>query len=299
MPTPHAATRPIGYAAYKLDGCRCYGCALACSQYRAQVERMKAEGAWQPFVDAEPVRQHLGFLSRHGIGWRRACHLAGVSTGGGTKILYGIPSAGRPPCRKVRPETAAKLIAVRPGPWTAADHAVIDATGYKRRLQALVALGFPQPFLCARLGIGQRSNFHIEPAKTTVLARNHRAACALYDELWNQDPAACGANPVSVARARRYAARMGWPPPLAWDDDTIDDPAAKPDLGAPARRQDAIVEDAQFIARTTGADTNAIARRLGISRNYLEKARERTGAPSPGLADYLAAKTNRPKEIQP
>lgn len=128
MPTPHAATRPIGYAAYKLDGCRCYGCALACSQYRAQVERMKAEGAWQPFVDAEPVRQHLGFLSRHGIGWRRACHLAGVST---------------------------------------------------------------------------------------------------------------------------------------------------------------------------GADTNAIARRLGISRNYLEKARERTGAPSPGVAEYLAAKAVRPREIQP
>lgn len=278
MAAPHTAKRPVGYAAYKLDGCRCYGCALACSEYRAQVDRMKAEGTWKPFVDAEPVRAHLAFLSEHGIGWRRACHIAGVSTGNGTKILYGMPKIGRPPCRQVRPETAAKLLAVRPSPWTAADHAAIDATGYKRRLRALVALGFPQPFLAAGLGITQRSNFHLEDTKSAVLAKRHRAACALYDELWNQDPVARGANPVSVARARRYAARMGWPPPLAWDDDTIDDPAAVPDLGEKGIRQDALAEDLAFITRTAGADPDHAAARLGISRKYLDQIRARERA---------------------
>src|SRR5579872_5187381 len=133
MAAPHTARRPPGYAAYKLDNCRCYTCALACSQYNAQVERMKAEGTWRPFVDAEPVRRHLAMLAEHGIGWRRACRLAGVSTGTGSKILYGVPARGRPPCVKVRPETAARLLSVRPSPLLAADHAIVDATGYRRR----------------------------------------------------------------------------------------------------------------------------------------------------------------------
>jgi hypothetical protein len=36
-------------------------------------------------------------------------------------------------------------------------------------------------------------------------------------------------------RQRRLAARRGWAPPLAWDDDTIDDPAATPATGARER----------------------------------------------------------------
>lgn len=276
MSTPHTSTRPAGtYAAYKVDGCRCYPCAAAVSAYRLQRERAVAAGTWQPFVDAQPVRDHLALLASQGIGWRRTAHLAGLSNGTVGKLLYGRPSIGRAPSSKVRAETAAAILAVRPASRAIADHAVVDATGYRRRMQALVARGFTQRYLAGRLGIAPR-NFDIRA--TRVLARTHRAATALYDELWDRDPLTCGVTELGVSRALAFAAAHGWPPPAAWDDDTIDDPAALPDLGEKTRRQDALVEDAAWIAKTTGADRTAIAQRLGVSRNYLEKTLERAAA---------------------
>jgi hypothetical protein len=35
----------------------------------------------------------------------------------------------------------------------------------------------------------------------------------------------------TAGRVARQAKKKGWAPPLAWDDDTIDDPKAKPDFG--------------------------------------------------------------------
>lgn len=275
MTIPHTSSRPPGYTAYKTDGCRCYPCARAIAAYNTRRDRAILNGTWHPFVDAQPVRDHLAMLATHGIGWRRTARLAGISTGTVSKLLYGTPGAvdRRPPSRKVRTETAQALLAIRPKPDAAADHAVIDATGYRRRLQALVARGFPQQHLAARLG-QTPANFHIRAER--VLAKHHRAARALYDELWDADPAAHGIATLSAERARNYAKRNGWPPPAAWDDDIIDDPTAQPDAGATTSRQDALAEDAAYIAATTGDGTRAIAARLGVSRNYLEKAIERT-----------------------
>jgi len=59
--------------------------------------------------------------------------------------------------------------------------------------------------------------------------RRARAMRALYDELWQADPADHGASPGGITRARRYAAERRWAPPQAWDDDTIDNPDAFPD----------------------------------------------------------------------
>jgi hypothetical protein len=271
----HTSPRPPGYTAYKTDGCRCYQCSNAVATYNRDRDRAILNGTWQPFVPAQPVRDHITMLATHGIGWRRTSHLAGLSTGTISKLLYGVPKHNRPPSSKVRAETAHRILAVRPTVDAAADHAVIDATGYNRRLQALVALGYPHAFLAAQLGI-QPSNFHL--SRPRVLALHHRAARALYDQLWNQNPLAGGVSAHSANRALNYAQRHQWAPPLAWDDDTIDDPAATPNLGEKTLRQDALAEDAEFIARTTGADRTAIAKRLGVSRNYLEKTLERAAA---------------------
>lgn len=275
MNREHVSTRPPSYRAYKKEGCRCYACARAHSEYNASIRTAKNAGTWQPFVDTQPVREHLLMLSRYGIGFRRAAYLAGVPTVVVSRILFGLPSRGRPPSRKIRPDAAEALLRVRPTPQLAADRGRIDATGYLRRMRALVALGFSRPYLCSRLNVAYH-NFRIDDAHTHVYGATHRAAAALYDELWDKDPAACGVHPVSVGRAQRYAARRGWVPPLAWDDDTIDDPAATPDLGEQSRRQDAIVEDAAFVASTMrDPDAEKIAARLGISRDYLDAARAR------------------------
>lgn len=253
--------------------CRCDQCTEAARTYANRSNRLRAYGQWQPYVDAQPVRDHIAMLARHGIGWQRACRLAGVPTGSVSKLLYGTPT--RPPSRRVRPETANRLLALRPSLDLLADDALTDATGTRRRIQALVTRGFTQQYLAARLG-ADRANFRKPLVTPRVRARTARGVARLYDELWDADPAAFGISARDSRYARTIAEQNGWAPPAAWDDDTIDDPAAQPDLGANARRQAALVEDAEFIARTTGVGPDLIAARLGISRDYLDAVHRRS-----------------------
>ncbi|NUP42355.1 MAG: hypothetical protein HOY76_36320 [Streptomyces sp.] len=103
-----------------------------------------------------------------------------------------------------------------------------DAAGTVRRLQALVAAGWPVLHIAAELGMFPTHVSHLMRMSVTTL-RTARRVAAVYDRLWNIDPATHGATPKGTLRARNLAAASGWAPAAAWDDDTIDDPAAHPD----------------------------------------------------------------------
>ena len=269
--------RDHGYARYRLDGCRCYTCARAVSEYEARRQRLIAYGQWQPYVDAEPVRAHVRMLMSAGIGRRTIARASGVPEGTLKKLLYGRPAADRAPSRRVRPETGRRILRLTPSVELLAAGAPVDATGTTRRLQALIAIGWTQTALAARLGwtVG---NFHRLLRQTRVSAGTARAARALYDELWNTPPAEHDhAGRQAAARARNTAHRNGWPPPMAWDDNTIDDPDAHPDRGAPARRRAAIAENAAELT-AQGYTRAQIADRLGITKNALDRALHEEGA---------------------
>jgi len=203
----------MGEGPGKTAGCRCDACTAANRAYAAQRERQQAYGRWAPRVDAGPAKEHLRALSAAGIGWKRAAELSGVSTGAVSKLLFGGPG-DRPPARRIRPETEQKLLAVPLAAPSLAAAAVVDATATRRRLQALVARGYSQAALAARLGI-QRSNFG-QAAAGKVTAATERAVSDLYDELWNVPPdESTHRARISVSRARSYAAARGWCPPRA------------------------------------------------------------------------------------
>jgi hypothetical protein len=103
-----------------------------------------------------------------------------------------------------------------------------DATGTVRRLQALVAAGWPVLYIAAELGMFPTAVSHLMRRRFITL-RTARRVAAVYDQLWSVDPATHGATPKGILRARNLASAMGWAPAAAWDDDTIDDPAAHPD----------------------------------------------------------------------
>lgn len=222
------AERPHGYARYKLDGCRCYICGYAASEYRANVERQKAYGTWQPLVDAEPVRAHVRMLSEAGVGWKRVAKLAGISSGSFTKLMFGVKSQGRPPSTKVRSETAKKILAIEPSIDTLADRAFATSLGTVRRLHALVRRGWPQSELAARLGMSP-GNFAVFIKRPQVTAASARAVRDLYDRLQNQNPTEFGVSAYGRTRAVNDATRAGWPLPAMWDDNALDDPDAFPD----------------------------------------------------------------------
>lgn len=229
--TATATSRPAGCIApksnltgYKIHRCRCAGCTQANREYVSRSNRLKVYGRWQPMVDAEPVRQHLRTLGAAGIGWMRAAELAGVSNGCVNRILYG--KAPLPPCTRVRRETADAILAVQATTDNLAPGQTVNATGTRRRTQALIAIGWSLSEQARRVGRTVSNHKYVLTAPTVQL-RTAQTVAALYDELSATTPVPG----PSATRARRWAQREGWAPPLAWDDDTIDDPDARPDLG--------------------------------------------------------------------
>ncbi len=116
------------------------------------------------------------------------------------------------------PETEARILAVSIG-WS--QH--IPAAGTIRRIQALRRIGWTCDDIGARLGISAQATHGILNRKR--VSRDMAARVAdVYDAL-SMVPG------PSRILAKRAEAR-GALPPLAWDDDTIDDPAAWADLGS-------------------------------------------------------------------
>lgn len=125
--------------------CRCYACTAANSDAERHRAKQQAYGRWQPYVDAEPAREHVRSLmapkvgSTRGMGWKRIADAAGVPRSTLWKLLYGDPKRGREPSKRCRPETAEKLLAVRED---LADGASVPAGPTRRMLDAMVEGGF-------------------------------------------------------------------------------------------------------------------------------------------------------------
>lgn len=262
---------------HKQHGCRCTPCVQASRDYDNNRARQIAYGRWQSRVDIQPVLNHIEMLRGHGIGWTRVAKLAGLSEGILSRWLYG--SANQPPPRTVKAASAAKVLAVRPTLDNIADHALIDGTGTHRRLQSLVAIGWPNAALARHMGMDTSNYFRIYN-NTQVHAGTARQARDLFTELWNTNPINCGIDSRSYSKAVNYARRKEWPPPMAWLN--IDDPDEYP-TGWKRRGDrhcaEGLVEDAKFITITSGVNNlNLIAARIGVKRNTLEKAHERVAA---------------------
>jgi transcriptional regulator with XRE-family HTH domain len=264
------------YAKYSVEGCRCEQCRAVVRVYSNQRNRLKAYGQWQPYVDAEPARQHVKALMAYGIGWMRIADLAGVPRGSVSRLLYGATNPPRPPSHRIRPETEQKLLAVTATPENRGATTGVDATGTRRRLQALVAVGWSIRRMAVRLGMEHATLSTVaNGSRTTVYASTAQAVAALYDDLWNQQPPQATKNErVSVVKAKRQAQRLRWAPPGAWDDDEIDNPDARPNLGTKSKRGDAMVEDSDWLI-AHGDTLEQAAERLGVQPATLRRARER------------------------
>lgn len=208
---------------YKNGKCRLECCRTAQREYESDRRRQIAYGRWQPYTPAEPVRAHVRALQAAGVPWRQVATAAGVSQATVNRLLFAKPATGR-----IRTEAAEQIMAVTASLETISGHVPIDATGTRRRLQALAANGWSGAKIAAYLGIDRTGATRMFTAER-VAARKALAVAELYDRLWDQAPPERDRfDRAASTQARAVAVARGWPPPLAWDDDTIDDPDARP-----------------------------------------------------------------------
>ncbi len=233
-------------------------------------------------VDAGPVREHVARLRRDGLGVRRIAQVAGVSHGVVSRLVYGSPHRGMGPSRRVRAEHAAVLLAVRPRLAHLGRRVDVDGTGARRRLQALVAIGWTNVRLAHELGVVHQRVQQLL-AQDRVSAGTALDVRALYERLWDRPPVCRTVGEHDGARrARARAAAAGWAPPMAWDDDTIDDPNAGPELGAPAS---SLIDLDEFEwVRVAGVTLEEFARNHGVKPasvcSAMSRARNRAAVAS-------------------
>lgn len=214
------------YACYTLDACRCLHCCNAVSVYEQNRKKRNAYGR-SNLVDAGPARDHVAALMASGVGLKQIVKKSGVSQGVLWKLVYG--KNGGTPSRRVTRATMDRLLTLDPADRTlTADGARVDPTGTRRRLQALACLGWSVNQLAEHAG-ADRQPFDQAMRGGEITARTAHTIAALYEHLWDTPaPARDHREKISVSRATNRARRESWAPPLAWDDDTIDDPAAGP-----------------------------------------------------------------------
>lgn len=179
------------------------------------------------YVPAEPARRHVAELERAGMTRHQIAEIAGINRTQVRNLMVGQPPR-QGPAKNLRPETARAILAVRadactPAAAASADHragATVDATGTRRRLQALAASGWSLRDVAPRLSV-LPANLSTLLRRERVTSNTARQVRALYDELEHR--------PGPSSRAARIARTRGWLAPAWWDADALDDPHAIPE----------------------------------------------------------------------
>ncbi|MFS4103831.1 hypothetical protein [Streptomyces sp. PD-S100-1] len=167
-------------------------------------------------IPAAPVAAHVRALLDAGMGWTRITQAAHCSTSTIARILNGQ--------ELMRRTAAERILAVnyRPAPGR-----TVDATGTRRRIQALLAVGHTIVGIATESSVDHSVINDILNGCENVRGMTADRIAAAYDWLAQQPPTTDRKSSATVSRKR--AQREGWAPPICWNDDHIDDPTATPD----------------------------------------------------------------------
>lgn len=209
------------------------------------------------YVDAGPVRERLIALNAAGFTWRRLAVMTGMSATGLLLI--------RDTHETVQIDTAAAVLAIPVPPNPFAGDGLVSPVGSRRRIQALMALGWTQTELAKRLSLSHDRLSDVLCRHTKIRASRARAINDLFEEL--------SSTPGPSDRTRIIARRKGYVPPLAWND--IDDPDEQPAMGEPipASFLELYIEMREHL----GLSDAEIAKREGIKRQSLDRKLLRYG----------------------
>lgn len=204
-------------AAYVLDRCRCEPCTAAATRAE-KVRGLRGEPA---YVSSAEAVAHIRALQAAGLGWKRVARLAGIPKSSVYPLLYGRPDRNGGALRtRARPATVAAILAVpMPGPADLGSRVTVHSLGTRRRVQALATLGWSVARVAAEAGLASRQALDGAMHSDVTSAGTAAAVTAAYERLWDTPPTAHSRTTAgAIARTRDRARRLGWAPPMAWDD---------------------------------------------------------------------------------
>jgi hypothetical protein len=152
----------------------------------------------------------------------------------------------------------------------------IHAAGARRRLQALATLGWGFRELAKQAGTTHpRKIQHIRAGHGQwVTPETHAVIVALYDRLWSTPaPERSSHERSAVKRSKDHARAKGWLPPLAWDDDEIDNPDALPAHSGP--RLTGCARDRYLDLVELGCTLSEIALKYGVNVESVARTLQR------------------------
>lgn len=182
---------------------------LSLQQKRRMLER--AQGI-EHSMPAGPIRDHIHELQNLGLTKTSIAVAADVSPHTVKRIML--------TAKRVHTHTGRAILGVtfRSALDRATPSTRLPATGTRRRLRALQAMGWRLRDINALTGhdIGALVRDNYTVVRASIAAR----VADVYDDLWDKP------GPSDVTRQRALV--RGFAPPMAWDDECIDDPKARP-----------------------------------------------------------------------
>ena len=178
--------------------------------------RRDLSGGLPLLIPVELAAAHIGRLHEQGTPLAAIAREAGLDH----DHIYRIAS-GR--TKWLQQKTHRRVMSVRH-----AEGFYVDATGTHRRLEALVWLGWPLRHFDRVRGVAPCATARIL-TKTTITRPTADEIAELYRTYSGLLPDPKDRHEkMAVTQARLRARRLGYAPPAAWDDETIDDPRVKP-----------------------------------------------------------------------
>lgn len=177
-------------------------------------------GGGSVLADAEPLRPIILEL-RSRMSWPAVARLCGTTSHRHVReIADGT-------IRRVNHDMAANIRAAA-GRTLDDGKSLVTALGARRRMQALMALGYSAATLSTESGYTEGNMKKLVRGDLDVItAATHKRMRDTFDRLCMTPPVARNRNEKAwITRNQNRAEAAGWPVPLAWD--CIDDPREKP-----------------------------------------------------------------------
>lgn len=216
------------------------------------------------YRDAGPARAHV--LKLRGLGWPyiQMAQAAGTSTWVPHRLALGRVD-------KIMPESETAILALPLVPY--ASHRGVDGTGTYRRWEALQWMGWPAVEVARRVGVRPYSLGTMRSRGEQVSFLVARSMARVFEELEHIP----GPSKQTATKARR----RGCAPPAAWDEDTIDDPNALPQMDAEGQTVDEVAVRRVIDGHAKG-ETLTPAERADVARRMLI-----AGQPKKAIAQRL------------